>query len=101
MRVLSRSTLEKAWQRFSDVEEPLKAWFHEAKHGQWRTSADIKKRLRSASFVKNNRVIFNIKGNTYRLIVFVNYEAAIVYVKWFGTHAEYDSIDVNEVHNER
>lgn len=75
------------------AEQPLKAWHDEAKAATWKSPQDIKNAYRNASFVANNRVVFNIKGNDHRLIVAVAYQLGIVYVKFIGTHAEYDQID--------
>ena len=69
--------------------KPLQAWRAEVKEAKWKTSQDIKNRYRSADFLADNRVIFNIKGNDYRLVVKVRYEGGIVLVEWVGTHAEY------------
>ena len=71
----------------------MKAWFAEAQAAEWDTPQVIKRRYRHASFVGDNRVIFNISGNKYRLIVHVNYGFGIVYIKFIGTHIEYDRID--------
>lgn len=81
------------WQRHPDAEQPLKAWHDEAKHARWTTPQDIRNRYASASFVGRNRVVFNIKGNDYRLVVAVAYGFQAVYIKFIGTHAEYDRID--------
>ena len=97
MRIISKRTLRAFWIRFADAEEPLLAWYREVEKAEWEKPAQVKERYRSASFVKGNRVIFNIKGNTYRLIVKVNYKYGIVYVRFVGTHAEYDKIDAKEV----
>lgn len=79
--------------RTPPAEQPLKAWYDEAKAATWKSPQDIKNAYRNASFIANNRVVFNIKGNDYRLIVAVAYRVRIVYVKFIGTHAEYDQID--------
>lgn len=93
MRIIARRTLRAFWQRHSDAEQPLKAWFAEARAGDWRSPQAIKDRYRHASFVSDNRVIFNIGGNKYRLAAHVNYDFGIVYIKFVGTHAQYDRID--------
>lgn len=97
MRVIAVSTLRAFWKRHPDAEQPLKAWFEEASSASWTQPADIKVRYRSASILKNRRVIFNIKGNDYRLVVAVAYRLQIVYVKFVGTHREYDAIDAETV----
>jgi len=76
-----------------DAEQPLKAWVEDAGNAVWRQPSDIKAQYRSASILKNCRVVFNIKGGTYRLIVAVAYRTGVVYVKFVGTHAQYDAVD--------
>lgn len=93
MRVISRRTLKDFWEKHADAEQPLKAWFHETKAARWRSFADIKGRYRSADALPGNRVVFDIKGNTYRLIVRIHYNTGIVFIRFIGTHAEYDKID--------
>lgn len=95
MRVIKKGTLRAHWERpgREDSEDPLKAWYAEARKAAWKTPADIKAKYRSASFVADNRVVFNIAGNKYRLVVHVNYEIGVVLVKFVGTHEEYDEID--------
>ena len=85
--------------RFSyrDSEQYLKAWYEEAKHAAWKKPQDIKDAFGSASFVGNNRVVFNIHGNTYRLIVAIKYEFGVCYIRFVGTHEQYDAIDVETV----
>ncbi|HCC25458.1 MAG TPA: addiction module toxin RelE, partial [Holosporales bacterium] len=78
-------------------EEPLKSWFAETKKALWSSPQNIKDHYRSADFLKNNRVIFNISGNKYRLIVQVNYHFKIVYIRFIGTHQEYDKIDPESI----
>lgn len=97
MRVIAVSTLRTFWKRCPDVEQPLKAWFEEAMSASWTQPADIKKQYRSASVLKNRRVVFNIKGNDYRLIVAIAYKLQIVYVKFVGTHKEYDAVDAETI----
>ncbi len=93
MRVISRKALREFWERHADSEVPLRAWFKEAKEAGWRVPSEIKARYSSASFLANDRVVFNIKGNEYRLVVAVRYDFGIVYIRFVGTHAEYDKID--------
>lgn len=97
MRVIARKTLKDAWTKHRDAEGPLRAWYKEAEAARWNGPEDIRARYRTASIVGDERVVFNIKGNTYRLVVAISYAAKIVFVKFFGTHAEYDKIDVAEV----
>ncbi|MCR4158829.1 type II toxin-antitoxin system HigB family toxin [Kerstersia gyiorum] len=100
MRVIAVSTLRQFWERHPDAEQPLKAWFDEASKATWAQPSDIKVQYRNASVLKNRRVVFNIKGNDYRLIVAIAYKLGIVYVKFIGTHAEYDKIDAETVEME-
>ncbi|HRJ41380.1 MAG: type II toxin-antitoxin system HigB family toxin [Caldilineaceae bacterium] len=93
MRIIARSTLREFWQRHSDAEEVLQSWYDETIQAEWQTPADIRDVYQSASFLANNRVVFNIRGNRYRLIVQIHYNTKIVYIRFVGTHAEYDRID--------
>lgn len=97
MRVIAISTLKRFWTRHPVAEQPLKAWYDEARHATWTSPQDIKRRYASVSFVGNNRVVFNIKGNDYRLIVAVAYRFQAVYIKFVGTHAQYDRVDAASV----
>lgn len=97
MRVFSLSTLRTFWQNHADAEQSLRAWFAEAERADWKTPQDIKSRYRSADFLAGDRVVFNIKGNTYRVVVAVKYQFKAVYVRFVGTHAEYDAIDAEQV----
>ncbi|MDP3519982.1 MAG: type II toxin-antitoxin system HigB family toxin [Hydrogenophaga sp.] len=97
MRVVAIATLRAFWERFPDAEQPLKAWYEEVSDAIWHQPVDIKAHYRSASILKNRRVVFNIKGNDYRLIVAVAYRLQVVYVKFVGTHKEYDAIDAETV----
>lgn len=97
MRTIAVSTLRAFWERHPDAEQPLKAWYEEVTSASWTQPADIKAQYRSASVLKNRRVVFNIEGNDYRLVVAVAYKLQIVYVKFVGTHQEYDSVDVQTV----
>lgn len=93
MRIIARSTLKEFWKKHKDAQQPLLAWFKEAKSARWGNPAIIKQQYVSASILKHNRVVFNIAGNKYRLVVAINYEIKIVFIKFIGTHAEYDNID--------
>ena len=79
--------------KHADAEQPLRAWYDDVKRAKWRVPSDIKSVYRNASFVGNNRVVFNIKGNDFRLVVAVNYAAGIVYIRFAGTHGQYDRIN--------
>ena len=95
MRIIARRTLREFWEVHPDAEQPLKAWFVEAMKAQWQSPNDIKQTYRNASIVGNNRVVFNIKGNDYRLIVHVRYDIGIVFIRFIGTHREYDKVDAS------
>jgi mRNA interferase HigB len=97
VRVIAVSTLRSFWERHPAAEQPLKAWYEEASNANWTQPADIKLHYRSASVLKNRRVVFNIKGNDYRLIVAIAYRLQVVYVKFVGTHQEYDAVDAQTV----
>ena len=97
MRVISRKTLSDFWKSNKDAEQPLRAWFHEVETASWAKPNDIKKLYKSASILKNSRVVFNIAGNKYRLVVVIRYEYNIVYIRFIGTHKQYDKIDVNTI----
>jgi len=99
MRIISRKALRQFWERqeFSDAEQPLKAWFREVSKADWKTPSAIKAMYRSASLVGNSRVVFNIAGNKYRLVVKVNYPYRMMYIRFVGTHRQYDTLDVMEV----
>lgn len=93
MRIISRKGLREFWERYPDARQALQAWYADAKRGTWKTPLDIKNVYRNASIIASNRVVFNIKGNRYRLVAAINYEHGIVYVRFVGTHQEYDRID--------
>lgn len=97
MRVVSKARLRDCWQRFPEAEQPLLAWYREAQDADWASPAAVKSQYRNASFPGGNRVVFNIKGNDFRLVVSINYAYRMIYVRWVGTHREYDRIDVTEV----
>lgn len=101
MKIISVKILREFWLKFPDSEQHLKAWTDEAKLASWTQPADIKTKYRSASILKNRRVVFNIKGNDYRLVVSVAYRFNAVYIKFIGTHAEYDGIDVETIELEQ
>lgn len=100
MRVIAVSTLRVFWKHHPASEQALKAWVDEANKAEWLQPADIKAHYRSASILKNRRVVFNIKGNDYRLIVSISYRLGVVYVKFIGTHSEYDKIDAETIEME-
>jgi mRNA interferase HigB len=97
MRIVSVKILKDFWQQYPDSEQHLKAWVDEAKHADWQQPADIKEKYRSASVLKNRRIVFNIKGNHYRLIVSIAYKFGAIYVKFIGTHQQYDLINAETI----
>ena len=99
MHIVALRNLQSYWQQpdRNDAEGALKAWFAEARLAAWTSPQDVKNLYANASIVANNRVVFNIKGNKYRLIVAIAYQMQYVYVKFIGTHAEYDKVDAAKV----
>lgn len=97
MRIIAVSYLRSFWGKYPDAEQHLKSWVDEVKRATWSQPAEIKEQYRSASILKNRRVVFNIKGNDYRLVVSVAYRVGIVYVKFIGTHRQYDAINAETV----
>lgn len=97
MRVIAKKILREFWIKHEDCEAQLKSWYHEAEQAEWKSPKAIKKEYASASILPNNRVVFNIKGNTYRLIVRINYDYKIVWIRFIGTHQQYDKIDANSI----
>lgn len=93
MRVIALKTLRDFWSRLPQAELPLRAWHAMASRANWRSPADIKSAYRSASFLANGRVVFNIKGNDCRLVVAVHYNRGMMFVRCVGTHRDYDRID--------
>ena len=97
MRVSAKKTLRDFWEKHSDCEQQLKAWFREAEKAEWNSPNEIKSEYPSASILADNRIVFNIKGNNYRLIVRINYDYQMIWIRFVGTHAEYDKINANEI----
>ena len=97
MRIIKRGTLRDYWRHHRDATEPLKSWYREVKAADWQSPHDVKAMFGSASIVGDNRIVFNIAGNKYRLVVKFNYPYRVAYIRFIGTHAEYDEIDVEEV----
>jgi len=93
VRVFNRSTVRAFADAHADAEQPLFAWFAEVRKASWKRPEDIKERFPSASIINRERVVFNIKGNHYRVIVAVKFQFHAVYIRFIGTHAEYDKID--------
>jgi mRNA interferase HigB len=95
--VIAKKALRDFWNKYPDCEQQLKAWYEEADSSNWSGPQDIKKDFRTARLLANNRVVFNIKGNHYRLIVKINYSYKIVWIRFIGTHAQYDRIDARNI----
>jgi mRNA interferase HigB len=93
MRIVSRKKLREFWEHSPGTRASLESWFADVKQADWENPNDIKSVYRNASFIANNRVVFNIKGNKYRVIVSIQYTYHIVFIRFVGTHKEYDSID--------
>lgn len=93
MRIISKKILREFWEKHNDCGQQLKAWYQETSNAEWKTPNEIKEEYPSASFLAENRVVFNIKGNSYRLIVKINYEYQMIWIRFVGTHGEYDKID--------
>lgn len=100
MRIIAVNCLRSFWEKHLDAEQHLKSWIDEVKKATWSQPADIKRQYRNASILKNRRVVFNIKGNDYRLVVSVAYRYQAVYIKFIGTHIEYDAIAAETVEME-
>ena len=97
MWIVKRKTLQDYWLKHRNCEQYLKEWFHIAKKAHWNSIADIKKLYPSADLVGSDKVVFNVKGNHYRLIVKINFKHNKIWIKFIGTHAEYDKIDVTSL----
>ena len=97
MHVISVKTLRQFWEQHAAAEEALTNWYHFVKKVSWTRPADVKRDFPAASILPENRIAFNIKGNQYRLVVRINYTVQIVYIRFVGTHAEYDRIDATQV----
>ncbi|MFV0391618.1 MAG: type II toxin-antitoxin system HigB family toxin [Paludibacteraceae bacterium] len=97
MRVIAKKILREFWQIHSDCEQQLKSWYKEAIDATWRNPNDIKFEYPNASILTDNRIVFNIKGNNYRLIVKINYDFQIIWIRFVGTHSEYDKINATKI----
>lgn len=96
-RIIAKRTLREFWKKHPDAEQYLKTWYETAKSSVWNSPNDVKETYANASVLKDSRAVFNIKGNTYRLIVKFNYERKWAFIRFIGTHAEYDKINANTV----
>lgn len=93
MRVIAKRTLREFWEKHRDCEQQLKSWFREAEQAEWNNPNEILAEYPNARIIENNRAIINIKGNRYRLIIKINFKFGMVWIRFIGTHAEYDKID--------
>ena len=97
MRIIAKRTLREFWEKYPDSEQQLLAWYRETLKSEWNSPNEIKQAYASASILKNSRVVFNICGNKYRLVVEINYNRKWIFIRFVGTHKEYDKINVNTV----
>lgn len=97
VKIFSRGTLRDFWEMHGDCELQLKTWYRETEKSNWVSINELKNEYPSASILKENRIVFNIKGNDYRLIVKFNFEYQLAWIRFIGTHAEYDKINANEI----
>ncbi|TXT29686.1 MAG: hypothetical protein FD136_1805 [Chitinophagaceae bacterium] len=95
--MIAKKILRDFWGKYPDCEQQLKSWYNEADTSIWKSPNDIKIDYPSASILENNRVVFNIKGNKYRLIIKLNYHYQMVWIRFIGTHAQYDKIDASKI----
>ncbi len=97
MRIIARKALSDYWSTVPAAKAGLEAWFHEVKASDWSSPVDIKSSYGNASILKGGRAVFNVCGNRYRLVVWINYEFRTVYIRFIGTHSEYDAIDAEKI----
>ena len=99
MRIIKESTLTKLCEqdKYQKAESAIRSWIFEVRFSNWNNTAELKAKYKHASVISSKRVVFNISGNNYRLVVDIEYQLKIVFVVWFGTHNEYDNVDVNKV----
>lgn len=96
-RIFAKSTLREFWEKHPDSEQYLKTWYDTAMSSDWKTPTDVKQTYASASILQGSRIVFNIKGNTYRLMTKFNFEKQWIFIRFIGTHKEYDQIDANTI----
>ncbi|OQX79083.1 MAG: addiction module toxin RelE [Bacteroidetes bacterium 4484_249] len=99
MRIIAFRTLREFWEthEYSDSEPSLRSWYHDVKNSDWRSSNELKQQYRNASIVGEGRVVFNIKGNSYRLVVSIDYEFQVLFIRFIGTHNQYDKINAKTI----
>ena len=96
-RIFSRGTLRQFWEKYPEAEQYLKSWYETAIHADWKSPNDVKSTYVNASILKNQRIVFNIKANSYRLIAKFNFEKQWIFIKFIGTHQDYDKINANTI----
>ncbi len=96
-RIIAKKTLRLFWENHADAEQYLKTWFEITRTSNWKSPIDIKNSYANASIINDNRLVFNIKGNSYRLIVKFNYQRQWAFIRFIGTHAEYDKINAETI----
>ncbi len=97
MRIISKRTLKLFWEQHASAEQPLKSWFDEASKAAWSTPNELKRQFGNASIVSDKRVVFNIHGNAFRLVVDIEFRLQIIFIVWVGTHQDYDKLDVKDI----
>lgn len=97
MRVIAKKILREFWTKHSDCEQQLKAWYQETSNAEWKNTNEIKLEYPTASIIGDSRVVFNIKGNSYRLIIKINFDYRMIWIRFIGTHAEYDKINAKTI----
>jgi mRNA interferase HigB len=99
MRIIAFRTLREFWERpeYSASEISLRAWYHDVKGSNWKNSNELKQQYANASIIGEGRIVFNIKGNSYRLVVLIDYEFQIIFIRFIGTHSQYDQIDAKTI----
>jgi len=96
-RIIAKSTLRKFWETHADSEQYLKTWYDTAQNMGWKTPNEIKGTYANASILKDSRIVFNIKGNSYRLVIKFNFDHQLAFVRFIGTHSDYDKIDASTI----
>jgi len=99
MRIIAFRTLREFWEKpeYTDSEASLRSWYHDAKNSTWKNSNELKQQYRNASIIGDGRIVFNINGNTYWLIIAIDYEFQVIFVRFIGTHKQYDKIDAKTI----
>ncbi|NDE30144.1 MAG: type II toxin-antitoxin system HigB family toxin [Flavobacteriia bacterium] len=96
-RIFAKSTLREFWKKHADAEQYLKTWYDTAKNSNWNSPNDIKKAYSTVSILKSGRIVFKIKGNSYRLVAKINFEKQWLFIRFIGTHKDYDKIDADTI----